>query len=413
VRVEPRPAEEQDDQLATSPVRTALIVAATLFLGWRAGLSTILIIVALVFFIFLHELGHYLTARWAGMKVTEFFIGFGPRIWSFRRGETEYGIKAIPAGAYVRIIGMSNLETDIPPEDEPRTYRSKSYGRRLSVGIAGSTMHFLAALVLVFSVLSIFGVEDPGRSEWSVEEVSGPAAQAGVEPGDRIVAIDGEEVGPFTDVTKMVRSKPGESVDLVVDRDGEEVPITARLAGEHPQTGEAIGFLGVQAHFDKFRENPIKGAGDAVLQVRDAMWFSVTGLKNVFSPSGIDGYIDTVQGASDGDGNLENPNRFTSPVGTVRIAEAVAENGLSDLLMLLFVLNVFIGVFNLVPLLPLDGGHVAIATYEKIRELMQGGRPYRADVAKLMPVTYAVVLLLVIIGATALYVDIVDPLDFG
>jgi len=413
VRVEPRPAEEQEDRLATSPIRTALIVAAALFLGWRAGLDTILIIVSLVFFIFLHELGHYLTARWAGMKVTEFFIGFGPRIWSFRKGETEYGIKAIPAGAYVRIIGMSNLETDVAPEDEQRTYRAKSYGRRLSVGVAGSTMHFLAALVLVFSVTSIFGVEDPDKSDWSVEEVSGPAAAAGVQPGDRIVSVDGEEVGPFTDVTKAVRAKPGESIDLVVDRDGEEVALTARLADEHPMTGEAVGYLGVQSQFEKFREDPITGAGRAVIQVRDAMWFSVAGLKDVFSPSGIDGYIDTVQGASDGDGDITNTNRFTSPVGVVRMADAVADNGISDLLMLLFVLNVFIGVFNLVPLLPLDGGHVAIATYEKVRELFNGGRPYRADVAKLLPVTYAVVVLMVILGATALYVDLVDPLDFG
>jgi membrane-associated protease RseP (regulator of RpoE activity) len=413
VRVEPRPEEQEQDRLATSPLRTALIVAATLFLGWRAGLGTIAIIVGLVFFIFLHELGHFLTARWAGMKVTEFFIGFGPRIWSFRRGEVEYGIKAIPAGAYVRIIGMSNLETDIPPEDEDRTYRAKSYGRRLSVGLAGSTMHFLAALVLVFSVLSIFGVEDPDRSEWSVEVVSGPALAAGVEAGDRIVEIDGREVGPFTDVTRYVRSNPGETVDLVVDRGGERVPITARLADEHPQTGEAVGYLGVQSRFEKFREDPVEGLGKSVLEVRDMMWLSVTGLKQVFSASGIEGYIDTVQDAAEGDGDITNTNRFTSPVGTVRMAEAAAKSGFSDLLMLLFVLNVFIGVFNLVPLLPLDGGHVAIATYEKIRELMQGGRTYRADVAKLMPITYAVFLVLVVVGATALYVDLVDPLDFG
>src|SRR4029079_19291502 len=98
--------------------------------------------------IVLHELGHFLTAKKAGMKCTEFFIGFGPRIWSFRRGETEYGVKAIPAGAYVKIIGMNHLE-EVDPSDEERTYRRKPFWRRLSVAVGGSTMHFLIAFVLI------------------------------------------------------------------------------------------------------------------------------------------------------------------------------------------------------------------------------------------------------------------------
>ena len=416
MRVEPKPVEEQESELATSPARTALIVVAILAAGWFWGLSILLIIAALIFFIFLHELGHYLTARWAGMKVTEFFIGFGPRIWSFQRGETEYGFKAIPAGAYVRIIGMSNLETDVEPHEEHRTYRAKPYWRRLSVGLAGSTMHFLAALVLVFSVLSIFGQKVPVEDSWFVSSVQpdSPAAEAGLEPGDRIVGIDGERISAWTSFSDALRARPGERVRLLVERDGEGLTLEATLADRHPTQPGRVGYLGFSPDFAQIRterENPIVGAGKSVIELRDAMWLSVTGLGKIFSPEGISGYVDTVGRAQDGEGELENENRFTSPVGVVRIAGAAADNGLTDLLMFLFVINVFVGVFNLVPLLPLDGGHVAIATYEKIRSMLQGGREYRADVAKMLPLTYAVFLILVVIGVTALYIDIVDPVQ--
>ena len=141
--------------------RLGLLVASTVALGALAGMAWLVIIGALVLMIFLHELGHFLTAKWSGMKVTEFFLFFGPKIWSFRRGETEYGIKLIPLGAYVRIIGMSNLDADVPPEDEHRTFRQQSYPKRLLVVSAGSLMHMLQAFVLLVIVFSVLGV--PGH----------------------------------------------------------------------------------------------------------------------------------------------------------------------------------------------------------------------------------------------------------
>src|SRR5204863_3289063 len=138
--------------------------------------------------------------------VTEFFIGFGPRLWSFHRGETEYGFKAIPAGAYVKIIGMSNLEDDIDPADEDRTYRAKPYWRRLSVGLAGSTMHFLIALVLAFVIIAGFGERDSSR--WTIGALTNdsPAMAAGLELGDRIVSVDGESFDDFTALSEELRS---------------------------------------------------------------------------------------------------------------------------------------------------------------------------------------------------------------
>jgi hypothetical protein len=147
-----RPEPGDHGEVRGAGWRLGLLVAGVLALGLFTRTSLLVVILALVVMIFFHELGHYLTAKWSGMKVTEFFIGFGPKIWSFRRGETEYGLKAIPAGAYVRIIGMSNLE-EVPPEEEVRTYRQQSYPKRMLVILAGSGMHFLMALVCIFALL--------------------------------------------------------------------------------------------------------------------------------------------------------------------------------------------------------------------------------------------------------------------
>ncbi len=221
--------------------RLGLVVLATIGLGLWAGKGWLLIIGALSVMIFLHELGHYLAAKWSGMKVTEFFLFFGPKIWSFRRGETEYGIKLIPVGAYVRIIGMNNLD-EVPPEDEPRTSRQQSYPKRLLTVSGGSIMHVLQAFVLFFVVFAIVGVpaysrqaEDLGvtydESDWevgSVTEGSG-AAEAGLEPGDRLLSIDGEPVDTFADVGPLVVERPGDTLALVVDRDGTSLTLDATI----------------------------------------------------------------------------------------------------------------------------------------------------------------------------------------
>ena len=145
---------------AQEPAQAGPLGLVALFAGLVAigflSLPALIVVLSLVFMIFMHELGHYLTAKRAGMKVTEFFIGFGPRIWSFTRGETEYGVKLIWAGAYVKILGMNNLE-EVDPADESRTYRQKSYPSRLSVAVAGSAMHFLMALVLLFMIFGVVG----------------------------------------------------------------------------------------------------------------------------------------------------------------------------------------------------------------------------------------------------------------
>jgi membrane-associated protease RseP (regulator of RpoE activity) len=402
----PAPAEGRGTELW----RLALVVGATVAFGIWAGLGTLAIVLALVFMIFMHELGHYVTAKAAGMKVTEFFIGFGPRLWSFRRGETEYGLKAIPAGAYVKVIGMSNLE-EVDPADEPRTYRQQPYWRRLSVAIAGSTMHFLMAVALIYAVFVGFGIPQPDSDNWTVGALTerSPAERAGLELGDRIVTVDGQRFANFDDLSEELRSSPGEEVTLEVDRDGEVRTVDVRLADTNPE-GENVGFLGIGPEFERVREGPVSGVVESVKTTGETMWASIRGLGSFFSPAGLSGYVDTLTATTEGDRDAtveEDPDRVVSIYGAVRLASQ--SDGVADVLAFLFAINVFVGIFNLVPLLPLDGGHVAIATYERIRS--RAGRPYHADVSKLMPLTYAVVLLLVLVGVTSLYLDITNPLN--
>jgi membrane-associated protease RseP (regulator of RpoE activity) len=392
----------------------ALLVAALVAIGLSASLPTILIIVGLIVMIFLHELGHYLTAKAAGMKVTEFFLGFGPRLWSFRRGETEYGVKLIPAGAYVRIIGMSNLD-EVDPADEERTYRAKPYWRRLSVAVAGSTMHFILALLLVWSVFSAFGTPDGNSDRWTVRDVSphSPAAAVGLRPGDRIVTIDGKPAGDFTTASTQFKAHPGQEVTLVVDRGERELTLRPTLADHHPETGEAVGFLGIGPKVPTTRMNPAAGLWHAGAEFGTMAKQSVIGLRDLFSPSGVTSYVDHVTGRSPevAPGAVDT-GRPSSVVGIVQVGSELGKEGLINIVYLLFGVNIFIGIFNLTPLLPFDGGHVVIATYEKIRSL-RTGRRYHADVTKLLPLTYAVVLLLGLLFVTSIYLDVFDPQHLG
>jgi membrane-associated protease RseP (regulator of RpoE activity) len=402
--------EDQDEEATgTGFVRLALLSSVVVFFGARFGLATILIILALVVMIFLHELGHYLTAKAAGMKVTEFFLGFGPKIWSFRRGETEYGLKAIPAGAYVKIIGMSNLD-EVDPADEERTYRSKPYWRRLSVAVAGSTMHFILAFVLICVVFMGFGTADH-TDRWTLHSVNGPALAAGLRPGDRLVSVAGTRVGSFTGLSDVIHKEPGRTVTIVAKRAGTMRSFAATLASRNPSTGESVGYLGISPIYDLHRAGPVEGAVDGVKEMGSIAKASVLGIGHLFSPSGISNYVDNFTGSPRATGNTlatKNADRPSSVVGIVQVGGELAKDGLVNVVYLLFAVNMFIGIFNLAPLLPFDGGHVVIATYEKVRSMLSGRR-YQADVAKLLPLTYAVVLVLMLLFVSTIYLDIVSP----
>ena len=409
-------------------IRLVLLVGAVVSFGLIGGFSGLVVVSSFVVMLVIHELGHFVVARLAGMQVTEFFIGFGPRLWSMRRGETTYGVKAIPAGAYVRITGMSSLDL-VDPVVEHRTYRQQSYPKRMAVALAGSAMHFAIALALLFFVYVAIGRPDPTR--WVVGEVvsDSAAASIGVRSGDRIVSVDGMETPGFEDVGVVVRGLPGRDVVVVLERDGATSSRNMRIGERLMVDGTVAGFFGVGPDRPMETLGPVGAGAEATARFVDLIGMSVDGLVGFFTPDGLVSFLTggdesaegpqpVVSGGAGGSVQVADPgvdpadeDRLLSIYGAARLGNAMLDDGWTTYLWFLILVNVFIGVFNLVPLLPLDGGHVAIATYERIRSV--GGRRYMADAQKLVPLTWAVVTLLVAVAVVALYRDIVDLPDFG
>jgi membrane-associated protease RseP (regulator of RpoE activity) len=436
----------------------ALIASLALFSIWW-----LIFVVGVLIAIFLHELGHFVTARWTGMKATQFFIGFGPRLWSFRHGETEYGVRALPLGAFVRIIGMNNMD-EVEQGDEDRTYRSKSYPRRLLVISAGSMMHMLIAIMLLFIVYVADGetvVRDGAEvSVGTVDNpsVSGAALQAGLAPGDVVVSIDSTPVKTSTDLGAAVRShEPGDVITVGILRDGSPVELSATLGssltndpdivtvndvafgdtqglielaksvgsddvvaveirrgaetdivpGRLLVDGDQVSVVGTTllgvssgAYYDTIQHSVPAAAANAVTDIFPTSWEMTKGAVRVLNPVSIFTHVTGT--------NEDIATRPTTLVGVTGLSDDVGEaQGFVGILFLLAVLNVFVGVFNMFPLLPLDGGHAAIATYERIRE--RGGQRYYADVAKMMPFAMAVMTVLLFLFMSGLYLDITDP----
>jgi membrane-associated protease RseP (regulator of RpoE activity) len=368
---------------------------------------------AIVASVMLHETGHFVTAKLSGMKVTEYFFGFGPRLWSVRKGETEYGVKALPFGGYVKIVGMSNLERDVDPADEARTYRQQSYPRRMAVALAGIVTQFLVAIVLLTLLWSVIGVPRYDKPTLEVASISrlpsgaSPALDAGFKVGDRIVSVGGERVARWDDVPPRIRDSAGTPITFVVQRDGRTLELTA-VPAEIERDGQKRGYIGIGPQASTEKVSPVVGVGRAGSDLWKLTAGSVSALGSFFAPSSLRDYASTLTHSKDGANSSAGDQRFISVVGVARIAGQAAESGMFNLVYLLVVMNVFIAVFNLVPLLPLDGGHVAIATYERIRS--RRGRRYQADVAKMMPIAAAVIVVLVLIGITSVYLDIVRPM---
>ena len=418
-------------------LRLAGLLAALVALGlWRPWM--LVMVLGLVVMIFLHELGHFIMAKRAGMKVTEFFLCFGPKLWSFKRGETEYGVKLLPLGAYVKIIGMSNLE-EVAPQDEARAYRQKSFGQRIGVAVAGSTMHFILAFVLIFISLVMVGAPagtlDPRArgDRWVVGNVvpGSGAAAAGLEVGDRIVSIDGRRTGSFLDMRSLVVAHKGETVPLVYERNGQRADTTVALRSFG--TGAAQGCcLGIGQTYNNERLSPLTGVVHTPLEFWRVVDLQAGGLAHFFSGSGLTSFAHQVANGGNTDGastgkpattsgssssssssssSTNGSDRLTSIVGIVRVGSDIGGVDPAALLFLFAMVNISLGVLNMIPLLPLDGGHVAIAIYERIQEWRLKRRRYFADVSRLLPVTYAFVLVLGVLAVSTIYLDIVAPVS--
>jgi membrane-associated protease RseP (regulator of RpoE activity) len=391
-------------------------LAAIAFLTFRYP-WVMAIVVGIVLTVMLHEAGHYLVARRAGMKVTEFFVGFGPRIWSFTRGETEYGVKAIPAGGYVRIIGMNNLE-EVDPADEPRTYREGTFKHRITVVLAGVTVNVILALMLLFVVFAASGVPDVVGAEVNEVQRGTPAARAGLEAGDSVVSIDGQPIEDTGDIPDALEDRAGQLTTFVVERDGTEqvIEVVPRERSEDDSSG-FVG-IGITSIAVDRQVSPLGAVGESFTTLGRATVGTADALADLFSPSGLADFSDNFtdaepssepSGSGSSGGSGSNIDRPRGIVGIVDIGGEIADGNVWILLYLLAVLNFALAFFNIIPLPPFDGGHAAVAVYEQIASKVQR-RKVRVDYAKLMPVTALVLVVVLTLGLSVMYLDIRDAI---
>lgn len=428
-----------------------------------------LMVVGLAVSIALHELGHLWPAKRFGVRVGQYMIGFGPTLWSRRIGETEYGVKAIPLGGYISMAGMyppspksgerggragggffatmvqdaraANDET-LDGDDDSRVFYKLPVWKRIVVMLGGPIMNFLFAIVLFAILLSGIGVQTSTTTVQTISECvipaseertacepsdpAAPAAAAGFQPGDEIVSIDGTTISTFAEASEIIRSSPGDTLSVVVQRDGEErtlqlVPTTAERdvddeagrpvtdAAGDPVT-EEVGFAGI-APSSTYVQQPIwagpQFAFENVGAVAQVIWQLPVRI------------FDTATTLFTGE--ERDPNGPLSVVGVgvlageVAAAEAPILNRVAGFLSLLASLNVALFAFNLLPLLPLDGGHVVVALWDGIKrawaKLFRRPPPKPVDATKLVPVTFVVFIALLVMGGTLILADILNPIS--
>ena len=351
----------------------------------------------------IHEFGHLLVARRFGFKVQEYFVGFGTKLWSTKRGETEYGIKAIPAGGYVKIAGMNPYET-VPAHDVARAYGSKPIRQRALVILAGPLSHVLVGGLLYFTLFVTYGDTNTelvvvGEVAPTLDGSSSPALEAGLQVGDVVTRV-GDLEAPTPDslgrfVTRYAEDHPGEPLAYVIQRDGRSLTleIVPRLVTEDEVTRGRIGFtLGAE-------DLSILGSVvESAEWVGRAAWNSVTTIPKVFTV-GVGRTFSVLF--------TDEPRRdddVTSLVGVSRQIGGAGERG-DWALFLNFAayVTIFIGVVNLIPLPPLDGGHLMLLAWEKVT-----GR--QADYRRLVPVSAAVIVFLSVFAIATVFLDITEPL---
>jgi membrane-associated protease RseP (regulator of RpoE activity) len=366
-------------------------------------LAIVVFFSGLLFIILIHEFGHYLVARAFGFKVEQYFVGFGPRIWSFTKNDIEYGVKALPLGGYVKIAGMNPYEP-VAPEDLSRSYASKPIKQRALVIFAGPGSHFVVAAIIFAIWLAVFG--DPrtptpfvSSVDVTMNGVEGPAAAAGIEPGDRIVGVgdlSNPTPGAMLDYTT---EHVGDPIVFTIERDGETFTRTITPQLDTVQ-GRTLGRIGIL--LGPAKSGPVAALIGGVKEVGVAMKESLQQITRLFGPQGI-GRVFTLL-FTDAERSTQDA---TSVVG---IGQAVGATGSAGnwgtILYFLGFVTVFIGLVNLLPLPPFDGGHLAVLAIEKIR-----GR--QIDMRKLIPVSAAVMAFFIVFVLATIVLDITKPISLS
>ncbi|MEY3218186.1 MAG: hypothetical protein RLY96_649 [Actinomycetota bacterium] len=377
-------------------------------------LGILAFVVALLSSVMVHEFGHYITARRYGMWVSEFFVGFGKRLWSVQRGETEFGVKAIPAGGYCKIEGMAPND-EMPAGQEDRAFYKASSGKKLIVLGAGSFLHFVLGFVLLFTLFAGIGTNQvlPVINE----VVPNSAAQAaGIRAGDEVVSINGKRVTEWYKDVEVIRESQGRELSLVLNRNGEEISVTAS-ARLTDIDGTKRYVLGIVNDVGLKRSGLLLSIKNSAIVTRDFLTESVRSLGKL--PEKIPAlWGATVRGEE------RDANGLVGVVGVARVSgEAVGSDKLTPMerlatfVLIVASLNIFVGVFNLLPILPLDGGHMAVAIADEIRAFLARlrGRPRPApiDVTVLTPITMVVFVVLATLTLLLLVADVINPVTLN
>ena len=377
-------------------------------------LGILAFVVALLFSVMVHEFGHYITARKFGMRISEFFLGFGKRIWSFQRGETEFGLKAIPAGGYCKIEGMAPND-EMPEGEEGRAFYKASSAKKLIVLGAGSFLHFVLGFLLLF--LLFVGIGTNQVLPVISEVVSNSAAQAaGIQAGDEIVAINGKKVTEWYKDVEAIRQSQGAELTLDLNRDGELLTIVtnARLTDVD---GTKRYVLGIINDVGLKRSSVLLSVKNSAIVTKSFLTESVKSLAKL--PEKVPAlWGATVRGEE------RDANGLVGVVGVARVSgQAVGSDKLTPMerlatfVLIVASLNIFVGIFNLLPILPLDGGHMAVAIADEIRaffaRLRGRPRPAPIDVTVLTPITMVVFVVLATLTLLLLVADVINPVTLN
>jgi membrane-associated protease RseP (regulator of RpoE activity) len=377
-------------------------------------LGIVAFVVALLFSVMVHEFGHYITARKYGMWVSEFFVGFGKRIWSVQRGETEFGVKAIPAGGYCKIEGMSPSD-ELPEGQEDRAFYKASSAKKLVVLGAGSFLHFVLGFVLLFTLFAGIGTNQVLPEIREV--VPNSAAQAaGILAGDEVISINGKKVTEWYKDVEVIRQSQGRELSLVLDRNGEQISVTAsaRLTDIDGTKRYVLGIV---------NEVGLERSGVLVSIKNSATVTKGFLVESVKSLGKLPEKIPALWGATVR-GEERDANGLVGVVGVARVSgEAVGSDKLTPMerlatfVLIVASLNIFVGVFNLLPILPLDGGHMAVAIADSIRaffaRLRGRPRPAPIDVTVLTPITMVVFVVLATLTLLLLVADVINPVTLN
>jgi membrane-associated protease RseP (regulator of RpoE activity) len=412
--------------LLIAAVLVALVVAERNRLGFLFGI--LIFIAALLVSVMLHELGHFLTAKKFHMRVTQFFVGFGNTLWSTFRGETEYGVKSLWIGGYVKISGMTSME-DVDVTDEPRSFRAKPGWQRIIVLAAGSFMHFVLAMLLLFALALAIGQANSNTNlvssiapcvPGSVNALDStnpcgkgnlgksPAELAGMKPGDRIVSVAGRPVGSWNQLHTVLSAEPaGKPVRVDVRRDGRTVGLTVELARI---PGRAVPYLGVEPAVVYQRSTFLGAWGYAGDQFASTLTSSASAIGRL--PSALPDLF-RANRAHTAAGQVVGIVGAGELTGDVVQASLPWQAKVTLVLYLVASLNILVGAFNLLPLLPLDGGHLAVVIFERLRAWFNRLRgrpdPGLVDIQRLVPVSLLAFAALVVLSTLIIAADIFNP----